>query len=365
MLNPSNSGSNFSLDDTLLCKGIAIFIMLFHHLFFREDSWDNFWWKLNYHGTPLIAFIATHGKICVTIFVLLSGFGMALSYKKKCYVSSSARETAKISLRFSLDKLKKLYLLYWPVFILGLLVCTIVGIHTPQTVYTSVWQCIRDFFALAYIFDGVTPFNGTWWYISFALLLYLFHPLIHKATEKFPRVCLAVSFAIGIFPTSSIAIFIEIRRYLFVYILGIVLAEKGCLNRIFDFERKKVLLFSALGCITFALVRVVWPYTFDAFIALAIIVFCTELSRTVKRLKRLCKGIRCFGKHSGNIFLIHGLLYKYLLNDFIYGFYIPILIWAVLLILSLGCSVVIESGKRISKIVICKVNGKPSAHPIF
>lgn len=339
-------GGDFSLDDTLLCKGMAIFIMLFHHLFYQQDSWGDYWWHLNHNGYPLIAFVAAQGKICVTIFVLLSGIGMAFSYKRRMEdVPSNRSEKIRISTKFVFEKIRKLYMLYWPIFITSLVLCAIVGIHTPQSVYSSVWQGVSDFFGVAYIFDRVTPFNGAWWYISFALLLYLFHPVIHKVTEKFPWISLAASFAIGIFPTSSIAIFIEIRRYLFVYILGILLAEKNWINKILDYERKRVLILATFGCVIFALIRVVWPFTFDAFLALSIIVFFTELSRTARR-QWLWRGICYFGKHSGNIFLIHGVLYKYLLHDFIYGFYIPLFIWVMLLLLSLGCSVMIERGKK-------------------
>ena len=62
----------FTKDNTLLCKGVAILIMLFHHLFYAESSRELYYSFLHLgSGRPLIAFIANQGKIskqCSYIF---------------------------------------------------------------------------------------------------------------------------------------------------------------------------------------------------------------------------------------------------------------------------------------------------------
>ena len=348
-----NGGGYLSLDDTLLCKGIAIFIMLFHHLFWRQDSWGDFWWCLHHNGYPLISFLAYHGKVCVTIFVLLSGYGMALSYKKRVDMREceDVLNFLKVRSGFVLQKIKKLYLMYWPIFTLSVVVCAVIGIHSPKTIYDSLGQGIRDFFAVAYIFDGVSPFNGAWWYISLALILYLFHPFIQAMAKRFPKICLIVSFAIGVNPVSSIAIIKELRRYLFVYVLGVILADKNWLNRIADFDKKWTLMIPAITNIAFLIVRVFWPFTFDGFLSLGIVVIFTELSK-INKPKWLWRWIKLVGEHSGNIFLIHGILYKFLLHDFIYSLYYPSLIWTILLALSLGISVTIQASGTLGRNIL-------------
>lgn len=72
----------FTKQHTNLCKGVAICIMLFHHLFFNQDSWSLYYHKLNLATKPLIAFVAAQGKICVAIFVLLSAYGLTFTMRK-------------------------------------------------------------------------------------------------------------------------------------------------------------------------------------------------------------------------------------------------------------------------------------------
>ena len=50
--------------------------------------------------------------------------------------------------------------------------------------YNSFGECLRDFVGVAYIFDGETPFCGAWWYISFAITLYLAFPFLYKLKKR-------------------------------------------------------------------------------------------------------------------------------------------------------------------------------------
>lgn len=74
----------FTVEKTNLCKGVAILIMLFHHLFFRPESWPLYFYKIKLGSIPLIGYIASQGKICVSIFVFLSAYGLTLSVRKNC-----------------------------------------------------------------------------------------------------------------------------------------------------------------------------------------------------------------------------------------------------------------------------------------
>lgn len=84
----------FTKKETNVCKGVAICIMLFHHLFFRQDSWSLYYYKIQIRSKPLIGFIAAHGKICVTIFVLLSAYGLTFSMNKcRQKIAGGAKQT--------------------------------------------------------------------------------------------------------------------------------------------------------------------------------------------------------------------------------------------------------------------------------
>lgn len=62
---------SLSLHDTSVLKGIAICAMLCHHLFYQSPGSGYVVWHL-----------AMLGKVCVSIFLLLSGYGLTIQMKK-------------------------------------------------------------------------------------------------------------------------------------------------------------------------------------------------------------------------------------------------------------------------------------------
>lgn len=62
---------SLSLHDTSVLKGIAICAMLCHHLFYQSPESGYVVWHL-----------AMLGKVCVAIFLLLSGYGLTIQMKK-------------------------------------------------------------------------------------------------------------------------------------------------------------------------------------------------------------------------------------------------------------------------------------------
>ena len=72
----------FSKKDTALVKGIAILMMLFHHCFESTGRYAGY--EMNFF--PLTesqtVTIASFFKICVALFVFLSGYGIAKSLER-------------------------------------------------------------------------------------------------------------------------------------------------------------------------------------------------------------------------------------------------------------------------------------------
>ena len=63
-------------------KGIAIVMMLFHHMYLSQDRFEG----LNVVFTPFsadrIMYLCRTFKICVPIYAFISGYGLYLSYRK-------------------------------------------------------------------------------------------------------------------------------------------------------------------------------------------------------------------------------------------------------------------------------------------
>lgn len=84
-----NLKRNFGLDISLAIKGIAIAMMLFHHLF-RNGLGAHEQYDIVYFPFPEtnIRNIATMFKICVALFTFISGYGLYLNYKKTALSAS-------------------------------------------------------------------------------------------------------------------------------------------------------------------------------------------------------------------------------------------------------------------------------------
>lgn len=331
----------FTSHETLLCKGIAILIMLFHHLFYRVDSWNLYWHKITINSTPLIAFIARQGKICVAFFVFITGYGLVYSYKKL------KDHNAKSEIFFVGKRIWKLYIWLWPVLASAIIIGTVTKLRSVTAVYSNLREAFKDIFGIGYLIDGsnYVTYNTTWWYISFALVIYALFPLLYRIAKKNPKTILLITFIVGIHPSSSIAIFMELRRYLFVYLLGIIFAEYKVMNILLNMKipKWKFLIITGAACVILFCIRCIIAFTFDGALVLAIMLFCIKL---FEKLDCISRCLVFFGIHSGNIFLIHGLIFNYMFRDLIYSFYYPIIIYFVLLGLSLGYSIIIDCGKN-------------------
>lgn len=314
-------------------------IMLFHHLFYRMEFIDMYWWHFQISGHPIIQILAYHMKICVAIFVFLSAYGLTFSYTK------SNPKNTKYILKYIFNKIIKLYELYWPCVAVCIAIGWITKTRIPTEIYSSIGQFIRDLFGIAYITDGVTPYVGAWWYISLTILIYIVFPILYKIMKKYPIPILIISFCLGIVNFTDIPIFIEIQRYTFIVMLGIYFANNNIFNKLFEWSfKKRILVFTSLSLLLLLLIRFVKSFTFDGFLVVSIIMLLLTL---IDRMPITNKIFKYIGIHSGNIFLIHGIIYRYSFIDFIYSFKYPILIFAVLLIISLVISIILELLKKV------------------
>ena len=94
-----------SPNETNIIKGIAICAMLFHHLFYETNVYGSF--------TQQFAIVC---KVCVSMFLFVSGYGMAVQYSK----IDGHRIWDRIikTFKFLLKRFSKFYLNYWVIFII-------------------------------------------------------------------------------------------------------------------------------------------------------------------------------------------------------------------------------------------------------
>ena len=155
-----------TLKDTQILKGLGICLMLWHHLF----------WQMPDYGAVTQS-VGIIGKVCVSLFLFLSGYGLSVQYRK--VPQHSLHE----SLRFLVVRLTKLYFAYWPCLFIVVVAGSLVG-HTPAVAYPSylnTYKCL-----LLDIF-GMTSYHSylpEWWYMRMIVQLYLFFPLLHLLLRR-------------------------------------------------------------------------------------------------------------------------------------------------------------------------------------
>lgn len=336
----------FTKAETNRCKGIAILMMLFHHLFNDYEEYAGYpveYWPLTGDQTLHLALLC---KLCVTIFVFLSGYGIAAVYTAKFQNQEPTKEQF---WKFTVSRYWKLMTGYWFVFLLAL-ICAPLG-RTPAQAYgtdfkTAVVYFIIDFFGLSFAFHTPT-LNPTWWYLSVALYIVFLMPFVMKIAKK-TGTLFVLAAAMGLLQLMEIQSVAS--TYVFGMLLGAVCFEWdifGKWSRMFagkkaGFFGKSAVLLAA----TVLLLKFRMNYNYYGMVdGLTSMTLCGFSMMVFSKIPLIGRGLEILGIHSANIFLIHNLMYSYYFLGFYYSFRYPLVILAVLTATSLAVSVAAEKLK--------------------
>ena len=326
-------------EETLICKGIAIIMMYIHHLFYPIDWYQEYPLNLIIFNEYQITQIAYLCKICVAIFVFLTGYGYTKSQKSK-----------QLSYEVSVCKrLVRLLTGFWIVFILALISGTFLG-RSPFDVYGktipfTIFYLILDGLGLANIMKTPT-FNGTWWYMSYAILLVFITPYIIKWVKKAPGTSLVISLIFPRFLTSDIFIS-PFYWYSFTLVLGITCAEFNLFERMNTYFKSKKHVDIILILIVGYYLAKVRDGFFDGVDGLLAAFVCYTVYCLISKIPLLNKTLMFLGKHSMNLFFIHTFIYFYYFRKFIFSFQYPIAVLCLLLLTTIVLSIFIEKLKDI------------------
>ena len=352
----------FTKEHTMQMKGIAIIILLFHHCFLNAQRWATVpyeklattkgWGYYPISFAPFsshtIQYLASFSKICVAMFVFMTGYGMWVSYesqKKKTTMS---------------NYIKKRMVTLMTGFLIIFVVTEILAIPTGRFIevyghdFRSVVYMIIDALGLAKLL-GTPLFCLTWWYMSLAIVLIMIFPFVHSIMEKYQWVVVVASIIVP--RACGFGQSTDLFRYLLAYTLGMYFAQHDLLARIKEkFMEQNVagkllsLIVSLIGLAVIIKCRqnawIGWKYLdfWDGFAAMYMIVISYIY---ILNGKWIVKGLGFLGKHSMNIFLIHSFYRDVFFHEFTYSFYYAWLDYIVLMAISLVSSIVLEWFKKL------------------
>lgn len=348
----------FTKSESQCMKGIAVMIMVMYHCF-HGDFYEGY--TVSYAPFPenYVRYVIAAFKICVGIFVFISGYGLTVGLKN---ASPDYRLDGKEQSKWIVTRLIRLLSGFWFVYLLSFLTCMFID-RRPITVYfkdgmvRGIFNCLADFMGINKLLQ--TPsINNTWWYMSAAVVFVILLPSLARICKKNGGIfllsaCIIIPRILNIGFTDSQAPL----PFLFPFLLGIVFAENDLFSQISDLKFMKNRIANEsikfmgmlLGLGIFVIIynelntRVWWEVKYGLF-AVYIICFCREFILPVKLFRTVLEFI---GRYSMDIFLIHPFIRRVYLKDFTYSFQHFIIIYVVLFGISLVISILVEWLKRV------------------
>ncbi len=355
-----------SREDTKRLKGIAILLMLAHHLYAFPDriSWGmEVATSIVISGKEPTMIVGEFGKICVALYMFLGGYGL--------YASCVSCKNGTIQIKNTLyRKIVGLYAAYWKVFFIFIPIGFLFFGNQQQ--YCDSWtQCTRfienSFLVTISDLFGVTSYlNSEWWFFR-TYLFTLFEGFVFielfKNKKNLYRECAAVIiWDISIsqfFPAVTASPYFYgvssniwyqnifmINEYASGFFAGIVFAKYDIFSswkRLFEARKKveKILIsLFAMACIIYLKVFTV-PASFDLLLAPLFVMACITFVEETRVFKRI---LLFFGRHSTNMWLVHSFFcyYFYFFVKLVYGSKNAVISMLVLILLSLGSSILIN-----------------------
>lgn len=343
--------TGFKIKDTNLSKGIAMCLMIIHHLFWNVNNMGvNIYWQ------DLVQKIGILGKVCVPIFLILSGYGLGISTNAGFNVKN-----------FYKKHLTKLYFNYWITITISFLVGIIFfrGKAYDLLGNTAILKIIINYTGLQYL-NGYMGYNSSWWFITAIVMLYLLFPLIHVMIKKTNVIFILFSFIL-LFPSALSFEFYNLKWVtfnFFPFIVGVFLAEVNFFESIekLNAPRAKLyILFMIIGLYAFFIpTRLRYGMTFEGYaldnlFAILIIIFNFLYLNKIKYLNSF---FILIGKYSMDMFLIHGFVVTLYTAEITYSLKNPIIMFIFVLIVSLFISILLYNFKKefFGKLLLIKEN---------
>jgi len=339
-------------DQSLILKCIAICAMLWHHLFAYVPS------SVSLEFNPFVTTLGEIGKVCVAIFLFVSGYGLFKQYDKLVEglnPPTSDVELTKFAkfkkyltetLKYEFKRFSKFYKNYWIIFIIFVPIGVFVFGRTFADAYGADSNLYLSFLGDWFGMMGLKSYNVTWWFNEVIIILYLFFPILYWCVKKAGLVILVLT---CIWINSPFGFIDFASPWAFPFVVGMCCVRYQ--SQLEWFVNKIGKPASIIIAVLFTLFWVcerqlsfipnLGGIFSDGFIAFGLF-FIIALSVIPKWINASMKFV---GVHSSNIYMIHTFYKSYWFTKYIYFPQNPIAIFALLMGVSLLTSMAIEKLK--------------------
>ena len=331
-------------ETSIIIKGVAILMMLFYHLFGRENLADICTPLLYIGNTPLVRYI-TNACYPVSFFMILSGYGLTYCYKKN-----------QLSPSIQGKRILRLYVHYW----LVLLIFVTIGHFIKPDIYPN-----NLIHVLINIIGINCTYNGEIWfllpYAIISMLSWWIIDYIYNLNDKrkifITLIVYSIIFLIARYigyhlPHNELLATLLIQlvyivQLTFYFSLGILLFRL-LENEPTILKVVKPTIYFIIIIVLFFIKSMIKVTIADGLYAF-IIIFCISHLQLHRFFHNVLYKL---GQYSMPMWMTHTFFAVYLFQDFIYGFKYPLLIWLVLITISYLASIpILKIGNRINTLI--------------
>ena len=319
--------------DTRQLKGLAILMMLWLHLFSDEETVYQCSYGLTYfNGLPLVYCLTRLASCCVPIYIFLGGYGLAATYQTTPgHRLHGGRRALALMANFWL-----IFLIFIPI-----------GCMVNPDLYPGSWQTLLlNATAVDY------SYNGAWWfllpYVLLTLTAQFFMAHYEQSSRRQDIVMIGVlAFVhVGIYLLKSMlpeghwlltygSWLLNYLSMLLLFTLGILAVKyRGSLS-LWRGHNMRLLLFLIVLCLIKMLLGS------SSLLNVPFVLLLLSLLLSLQWPQWLRRKLEFLGLHSTNRWLIHYFFY-YILGNLIYDLRYPVVIFLVLTLTSLACSMVLR-----------------------
>ncbi|AUO05996.1 acyltransferase [Paenibacillus jamilae] len=318
------------LVETNIAKGIAVILLLIHHLFAFPD-------RLKYDYVSLFSlfhergefYLGHFGQIAISIFLFLSGYGL---YKSNV-------QNPQHLMQKSFTRLSKIMINYWVVFLLFIPVGLYFFGTSDRFQHNSIMDFLRNFIALS------SSYNGEWWFLYDYILLLLIFPVTFQAFQRNTWVTLLIA-GLVFYNSYSQGNYYSIMYWQLPFMIGLFFAKYklySWMNKIYNSIIFNNILFDIVVLVLLFRFRTTSQWfektTIDMIIAPVVILVSIHLMNKLK----LTRPFAYLGKNSMNIWLTHTFFCYYYFQSIVFFPKVSILILLWLTLLTVLTSIIVNS----------------------
>ncbi len=300
--------SLLSKEDTKILKGIAIILMLIHHLWTFSDRLPG---TLNCISGIVVdeslSILGDFGKICVAMFAFLGGYGKYCKYGNRPV--NIVREIYGI------------YKRYWRVFLIFIPIgflffsnqtpyCLCEQINDRFTAF-SMKELMLNFFGLE------STYNWEWWFLFTYIICVMLFPFMKRMVEQqsiLVNLTLMILFQLVIMLLAIVTAsdFPMVEDWfrcrlpcVVCFYCGVIVSRYGLYSKIYSYVIK-LRVKPLIGMIAFAIVFLLRYFCHNSsldFLFASILIIVYKI--IIDSYKPIRKPLEILGKHSTNMWLVH------------------------------------------------------------